>query len=255
MDPYLEARWSDFHATFIALLKEALQPSLPRSLRARTEERVLLEEADDEWSQAWKPDVTVVDTGLRERGQSPSGAAVAVPAPIYLELLNVPLIDRFVQIVDVTNGNRIITAIEVLSPWNKSSGRLNRDYLRKLDDYGRAGVSLVEIDLLRSSREHLKVKEADIPENSRQPYLVSLRRAWIKRWEVYPMGLRQALPAIPIPLREMDQEIVLPLQPLIDRVYNAGGHDDINYKEAADPPLAGDDAAWADQLLRAAGKR
>jgi hypothetical protein len=69
------------------------------------------------------------------------------------------------------------------------------------------------------------------------------------------MQFRQPLPPLPIPLRSVDADIVLPLQPFIDRAYVAGGHDDIDYSKPLDPPLNADDEAWADQLLRAAGRR
>jgi len=35
----------------------------------------------------------------------------------------------------------------------------------------------------------------------------------------------------------------------------AGGHDDIDYTKPAEPPLDEADAAWAEALLREAGKR
>ena len=65
MDPYLEARWSDVHVTLIALIKEALQPLLPRGLRARSEERVLLEDAQGEALTSYRSDVALVETGRR----------------------------------------------------------------------------------------------------------------------------------------------------------------------------------------------
>jgi hypothetical protein len=37
--------------------------------------------------------------------------------------------------------------------------------------------------------------------------------------------------------------------------YTGGGYDDLDYTVDADPPLAGDDALWADQLLKDAGLR
>src|SRR4051812_35491605 len=116
MDPYLEARWSDVHAMLIATIKEALQPRLPAGLRARSEERVLLED-------------------------------LATPEPFVIEFQDGPAIDRFLQIIDVTNGNRVVTAIEILSPWNKAPGRLNDAYRRKVTDYAGASVNVVEIDL------------------------------------------------------------------------------------------------------------
>lgn len=154
--------------------------------------------------------------------------------------------DRWLQIIDVSSGNRVVTAIEILSPWNKAPGRLNRDYLRKLDDYANAGVSVVEIDLLRyPPRGRLPVTEGDIPPDRRSAYVTCVRLGWEPEvWRAYPMQLRERLPVIPIPLRETDREIGLDLQPLIDRVYAAGGHDDIDYTKPTDPPLSTEDAGW-----------
>jgi len=70
------------------------------------------------------------------------------------------------------------------------------------------------------------------------------------------MSLRERLPVIRIPLRATDDDIPLHLQPLIDQCYHNGDYDaDINYDEAAEPPLKGADARWADSLLRNAGRR
>jgi hypothetical protein len=51
-------------------------------------------------------------------------------------------------------------------------------------------------------------------------------------------------------LRPDDPDVVLQLQPLIERVYVSGGHDDIDYSKPPVPPLGGEDAAWAEQLLK-----
>lgn len=249
MDPYLEARWSDVHATLIALLKEALQPMLPKDLRARTEERVLLETLEQERLGSFRSDIAVVRSPPGRAGR-PSSATIGVE-PFIVDFAAGPEIDRFVQIVDVANGNRVVTAIEVLSPWNKGPGRLNVDYCRKLDEYARAQVSVVEIDLLRGSRGRLPVGQEDLPIERRTPYLVCIRRGWQpSRWELYPVSLRERLPDIPIPLREHEADVVVPLQPILDRVYVAGGHDDIDYRRPPAPRLEGEDAAWADRLLK-----
>src|SRR5205085_9964200 len=80
MDPYLEARWSDVHATLITLIKETLQPNLPPALRARSEERVLLETTDESEPIAeYRSDVAVVDSGRRaDRAAGAPGAAATV---------------------------------------------------------------------------------------------------------------------------------------------------------------------------------
>jgi hypothetical protein len=255
MDPYLESRWSDVHVKLISFIGEALQPLLPRDLRARSEERVLLEEEDEAESRAYRSDVAIVDTG--RPAPAVASASVATVEPIFIRRQPAPIFDRFVQIIDVTSGNRVVTAIEVLSPWNKAAGRLNRAYLRKLDDYARGGVNVIEVDLLRyPTRGRLNVTETDIPAARRTAYVTCVRRAWeSETWIAYPMPLRAPLPPVPVPLRQRDGEIELRLQPLIARVYAASGHDDIDYSRSVEPPLEAEDAEWADRLLKEAGRR
>jgi hypothetical protein len=251
MDPYLEARWSDVHAKLIAFIGEALQGTLPGGLRARSEERVLLEEGDEDRLRGYRGDI-VVSEGARRESQraAQAGVAVAVPEPIYIDRFVGPVVDRWVQIIDSTSGNRVITAIEVLSPWNKTPGRLNVDYRKKLADFARGQVNIVEIDLLRSSREHLDLPTADIPPGGQADYCVCVHRAWkTPAWVVYPIPLREPIRPIHIPLREKDADVVLELQPLIDRVYVAGGHDDIDYSRRPRPELSYEDQVWANQLI------
>jgi hypothetical protein len=256
MDPYLEARWSDVHASLLFAIKEALQPELPNGLRARTEERVVLEDAGGEPISRYRPDVAVVDIGRPQPAAGGAVATVAIPEPFTVRFFDEPQVDRFLQIVDVTNGNRVVTAIEVLSPWNKSPGRLNEEYRRKLRDYAAGDVNVVEIDLLRSPRGRLTVTENDMPLERRAAWYVAVRPAVMpEEWKVYPVALRAPIPPLHVPLRETDAPIVLRLQPLIERVYIAGGHDDIDYSKPPIPPLLSEDEAWADQLLRAAGRR
>ena len=261
MDPYLEARWSDVHAKLIAYIGEAMQPGLPRDLRARSDEQVLLEEVgEDTRPRRYRPDVAVIDVGggsAASASRATGGAGVATMEPVVIEMRDSPQVERSVHIIDTSNGNRVVTAIEVLSPWNKESGRLNSDYRRKLGDYGRAGVSVVEIDLLRwPTRARLDVLDLDLPPDRRTPYLICVRRGWEPgRWFAYPVSLRTPIPAVHVPLRKTDDPITLRLQPLIERVYVAGGHDDIDYAKPPDPPLTDDDARWAaEHVLRAAAE-
>ena len=159
-------------------------------------------------------------------------------------------VQRWVQIIDVTRGNRIMTAIEILSPGNKAAGRLRRMYRRKLADYRRRSVSGVEIDLLRwPGRRHLAVETEALPQPRQTPYLVLVRRAWAANvWRCWPVPLRERVPAFHVPLRREDAEIVLDLQPLLDRVYIAGGHDNIDFSKPPVPPPGPGDWAWAGGL-------
>lgn len=68
--------------------------------------------------------------------------------------------------------------------------------------------------------------------------------------ELYAIDLREPLPVINIPLRAGDKDVPLDLQPLIRRVYK-NGRFPIDYGEPCDPPLEGEEAAWARELLAA----
>ncbi len=251
MDPYLEARWSDVHSSLITGIREALQPHLPGDLRARAEERILVEDLGDDRLAGYRADVAIVTSAPRPRPDGATPAAGTRVEPVVLTFHEEPVIDRCVQVVDTRDGGRVVTAIEVLSPGNKAPGRLNALYRRKLADYRAGGVSVVEIDLLREpSRRHLAVHTDDLPEDRRSPYMVCVRHGWTpEQWLAYPLPLRNRLPAIPIPLRRSDAVAELDLQPLLERVYTGGGHDDIDYAKPAVPPLSPDDAGWARRLV------
>lgn len=68
--------------------------------------------------------------------------------------------------------------------------------------------------------------------------------------EIYPIRLRERLPAVRIPLRPADADLCVDLQPLIDQCYEGGRYHLLNYRLELEPPLTPDDAAWAEQLLR-----
>ena len=261
MDPYLEARWNDVHTRLCTHISAALQPALPRDLRARAQEDVILETVNGERLQEFEADSVIVRSSDAARGRARSGSAkvaaggaLDIAEPLVIE--HVPKItrDRWVEIIDTTAGNRVVTAIEILSPGNKESGALNKRFRRKLTRYIQAGVNLVEIDLLRTSRKRLEIRHEELPPARRAPYLTCVHRADDEgRWEVYPMPLRQPLPVIAIPCRPTDPDVPLALQPLIDRIYAEGGHDDIDYTKPPHPPLNDADAAWAASLRASRG--
>jgi hypothetical protein len=121
--------------------------------------------------------------------------------------------------------------------------------VQKVDEYLSSDINFIEIDLLRSSRQHLIVQRESVTPERRADYLVCVNRPRRRTiWEVYPLSLREPLPAVPIPCRESDPEVLLSLQPLIDRIYVEGGHDDIDYTEPLEPPLSADDQAWVKSL-------
>jgi hypothetical protein len=162
----------------------------------------------------------------------------------------------FVQILDRSNDYSLVTVIEFLCESDKLPGKGRELYRRRQQEVREASRSLVEINLLRAGEWVLQVSASSIPRNSRTPYGVCTGRGWMSaKFEYYPITLNERLPTIPVPLRQQDKYATLNLQALIDQAYQNGAYDFIDYTKPAVPPLEGEAAAWADQVLRAARKR
>jgi len=258
MDPYLEAHWRDVHARLIIYASDALQGILPRGLRARVEESVLLETPQGFGDHPLFPDVRVVEYASRREGlaiKPDAGAAVA--EPLLVEIAQEPVTQSFLEIIDRQSGNRVVTVIEFLSPSNKSPGANREQYLRKQREVCSSDANLVEIDLNRFGMHTLAFPLAHIKPQRRTGYMACIRRATRRdKAEVYPMPLWNPLPVVKIPLRPDDADVPLNLQALIELCYRNGGYEDtLNYALDPDPPLFGADAEWAAKHLQEQGLR
>ena len=256
MDPYLERYWGDVHHRLIQYTCDELQPRLPDDLRARVEERVFVQ-SEPERIRRVVPDVYVSQV-YHAGAAGPSvlkegGSAVA--EPLVFELSNPPVTEGYIEIRQ-RGGGKVVTVIEFLSPANKSGGTGQQKYLEKQAEVLQSDASLVEIDLARAGRRVLALPAGDIPPQHRGAYLVCISPGWKRqRRELYVLPLRQRLPVVPIPLRERESPVKLDLQARVAQVYETGRYDDLGYGAELDPPLAGEDAAWAEALLKAAGRR
>ena len=187
-------------------------------------------------------------------GKAVMSSEVTAAEPLEVAFLE-PETQGFIEIVETRPQRRVITVLEILSPSNKYAG-IGRDrYRQKQADLMAGGVSMVEIDLLRAGPHVLQLPLAQYPPSHRTPYKVCVHRGWKVRAEIYRVPLREPLPAIRVPLRETDADVVLDLQALITQVYRHGRYDDIDYTIPPVPPLDPADAVWADELLCAAGLR
>jgi hypothetical protein len=250
MDPYLEQHWRDVHTSLIIYARDQLQPALPEDLFARVEERVYVENEGTK-ERSMYPDVRVVEHG--RGGQT----AVAVEGEIelaesyFLHVRNEPVTETFIEIRDMGAGNRVITVIEFLSPSNKMPGEGQDLYLEKQQELHQGKVSLVEVDLVRAGTPPYATSA-----HGRKPYNAVVRRSWDpNQVQVCRLPLRERLRGILIPLRRDDRETLLGLQAIVDQCYQNGRYHTIDYQVPPEPPLSGEDASWADDLLRAAGKR
>jgi hypothetical protein len=254
MDPYLEQFWPDVHASLIIYMRDQLEEQLPGNLIARVEERVVLETEED--PHAVYPDIKITQRPGRGFASAAVAGRASVIKPVIVEYLGEPATETFLNILEAGPGQRLVTVIELLSLANKLTGEGQRQYRQKQQELRDAGVSLVEIDLLRQGRRVLSVAPSRIPHRARTTYQVCVRRGWLpRRFEIYPVPLRRSLPAIGIPLRQTDDDIQLDLQAVLEQAYRKGRyHLTIDYREPPDPPLTGDDAKWARTLVKTATK-
>jgi hypothetical protein len=249
MDPYLEAHWLDIHARLVIYASDALQGVLPRSLRARVEESVLVETPTG---------LGVKSMFLNVRGlQTHPGEGVAVAEPLLVDVEREPVSEPFLEIIDRESGNRVVTVIEFLSPSNKSPGPNREQYLRKQHEICSSDANLVEIDLNRFGTHTLAFPLIHIKRRGRTGYMTCVRRATrCDKAEVYPMPLWQRLPVVKVPLRPDDADVPLDLQALVEQCYRNGAYEDtLNYSVDPDPPLLGAERDWADEWLYEKGLR
>lgn len=254
MDPYLEdaARWPDLHQSLITYIRDALQPTIRPRYHARIGERLYVVQP----AHGILPDVFVI-----QRERVPAGpvmtTTLAPDAPVLISGLPEEVREVFVEIVDLAEGARVVTIIEVLSPTNKTAGKDHEYYCRRQEEILASPVNLVEIDLLRQGVHTVMIPEDALLSLQPWRYLVAISRATRRdQYAVYPIPLHQRLPRVIIPLADPDPDAVLDLQAVFERAYDNGAYADlIDYKRPPRAPLDPDEAAWVDALLREKGLR
>jgi hypothetical protein len=252
MDPYLERHWEDVHTRLIGYIADALQPQLSEDLVARMEEKVYVEDESGK-QQLRKPDVRVVEFPTRWDPASGQASTAVLDEPISLEPVGDPIRQRSVLIYDSV-GHKIVTAIGVLSPWNKSPGKAVNTYLEKRDKYINSEMNLVEIHLVRTGDWTDMIGPYVIPESAITTYRVTIAQPDLTRLLLYPISIRATLPMIKVPLRTQDPPAILNLQELVDKAYEMGRYSRVDYAKPCSPPFVGPEKKWADDLLREARK-
>lgn len=151
--------------------------------------------------------------------------------------------DVWVEIVHLAERN-LVTAIEVLSPTNKA-GDDAADYHNKPVELYTRNVNLVEIDLLRGGNRLTFAKP--LPVGDYFAFVTRQQRRPLV--DVYGWGLRDRLPAIPIPLMPQDGDVQLDLASVFASAYERGRYSRrLRYDRPLRPPLTAADQIWAAQL-------
>ena len=253
MNPYLERSWRDVHTRLTVYACDQLDEQLPDGLAARTEEHVVLETAEGR-KQKYVPDMQVRVDRVSDGFETYGSTAVAEPVDVEMEV-DEPETERSIQIVESTGG-RLVTAIEILSPSNKELAGLAR-YMDKQRDLLAAGANLVEIDLILQGRHAIRAPLRFITARHEAHYYICVSPAEDRRHvSLYPFNLPDPIPAVAIPLRPEDENIVLNIQPLIEKCYRVGRYDrTIDYNAELPVFLNAKVAKWMDEMLKEAGRR
>jgi len=253
MDPYLEHAeiWPGVHARLVAESGALLQPKLrARGYYVDIGERIWLTQPH----RPIYPDLTVV----RQRAPSEAEGNVAVAAPdepVRVAKSEVEVRETYLVIYRARDAE-IVTGIEVVSPTNKLDRKGRALYEQKQAETRKAGVHLVEIDLLRDGPRVVEFPDLLLDTLPRHDYVVNVARRGGPDYEIYPIRIRDRLPRIRIPLKTGDEDETLDLQAALDRTYELGPYPErLDYTRPPTPPLAEDDAVWAHELLQSKGLR
>ncbi len=245
MDPYLEQPdvWHDFHQAFITGIRSSLTPQLRPTYLAKLDDHIYIHElAAEERVFLGRSDVSVLHT-KGAVAVAELAPAVAAPAHGFILPGADQLREPFIEIRD-RETREVITVIELLSPTNKAAGSDREQYIGKRKAILASNAHLVEIDLLRGG-ERMPVNHLPACD-----YVIMVSRSYQRpRVELWPLGLREALPIIPIPLRLGDRDATIDLGALFKQQFDAAGYEDYIYAAPLRPPLSEPDTLWARHLI------
>jgi hypothetical protein len=257
MDPYLEdpELWPDVHHALISEIRALLNPLIRPKYVARVDVRVYkLDDADPARRLFRIPDVKIETASILVRPRGTRQANLKKTDESF-EITTMAddddLEEAYIKIVEVKSKN-LVTHIEIVSPTNKVAGSEGRKtYAEKRSEIMASEAHFVEIDLLRRGKPFVNRSGLDCN------YLAHVSRVERRpKGRVWPIRLRNRLPVIDIPLLGSDPDVRLDLQKALINAYEHGAYDSsVDYSVPAEPPLADEDAAWADALLRRAGLR
>ena len=256
MNPFVESPqfWAGFHNSLANVVMGSLNQRIMPDYYAQTMLAVTYDVIEIntgllDSSHVLHPDISIWESSLlvETPAQStltitPPSAESVIPYEVELHYFSVEI--RYVE------TDELITVIEILTPVSKRTGHeAHEDYLRKRRDLVRAGVNLLEIDLLRAGTRPPLMKP--VP---RAPYYVTLsRRNRRPRVEVWPIQLADRLPVLPVPLVEPDSDVPLDLGLLVQTIYNNGPYAAaINYHDPLPPPLTDEETQFVQDCLQQA---
>jgi hypothetical protein len=245
MNPYREqdVLWSDFHLAFLPTIRARLVAQVRPNYIVLLDEHIYVHELPPEPRRLLgRADVSLAEGSALESGRPSAAGVLEAPAQVHLITQDVERVP-FLEIRDRLD-RELITVLEFLSPSHKRAGGDREQYPTKRAQLLDGPVNFVEIDLLRGGRP---MPLADRPVCD---YSVLVSRAEARPVaDFWPIGLRDRLAVIPVPLRSSDGNARIDLQEILNAVYDAAGYEDFVYNRSPEPLLEAADAAWTLQFV------
>ena len=244
MNPYLEQSdaWQDFHMRYVPALADAVTALVRPHFIVKVGEHFFIHEPPAEHRLL----VGYADVSLSspDHGAKHQAAMGTITSPVMARLPSVEFEKHlFLERLDREDRD-LVAVLEMLSPTNKKAGADREQYLAKRANLLRSNAHFIEIDLLRGW------KRMPIEEATECDYSIMVSRVEDRPCVNYwPIGLRDPLPTIPIPLRPPHANAELNLQAVLQGVYDRAGYADYIYRKTPYPPLDPEDAAWAASLI------
>lgn len=251
MDPYLEAPhlWPGVHQHMISAAAAQLNERLPRHYVADIGERVYV----DRRGKGIYRDLSVFQQPPPMVREARVLDHVVADPPAFVAFEPDETREVFVKILPVGDEQNVVTIIEVLSPANKAPGRGRDLYLKKQTEVLDSETHLLEIDLLRAGAHTIGLSEELLARQGKKHYTICLHRADTpRRFEAWPVDIRQPLPRVPVPLIDGDPDVVLDLQSVFGRCYVEGAYERrLDYTKPPEVALSSEDALWAESAVKA----
>lgn len=245
MDPFLEGHlWPDFHNSLAIFLKTQLVPKVSPKYLVQTISYTVGDTSPEKDFGIMYPDLEVLQRNqrLKEPTVAYQNSSNSPITPATITLQEKKEIEVKIPVVEIRDrkDNQLITAVEILSPVNKRVPGITA-YRQKRERLHRAGVHLIEIDLLR--RGKYPITHKDLPNSH---YLISLTRKASWATKVWAIDIKEPLPVIPVPLKAPDEDSILDLQKAVKDVYaQSHYHLAIDYSETpVRPPFSESDQKW-----------
>ena len=261
MNPYMEGYvWTDVHQSLAGQIKRQLGPLLRPRYVARLAVYFVSDDVPAQEVGILYPDVEVVwpsgeppsapEPASRPRGAAATSTAITPPTLVLPATVPIEVRHVSVHVLDVAK-NELVTSIEILSPTNKREPGLSA-YRQKRSELMRAGVHLLELDLIRRGTRPWTPE--GLPPSA---YLALLTRARHAQTEAWAVNLPDPLPVLPVPLRPPDPDVPLDLQIALTAICDESDYDrTLDYRPPPpEPALSDEEAVWLETVLRRAGRR